>query len=132
MPFINQWWLPDGEQQLPLVRTIRKFIEERTVKPRTQASEDIRAMKALISKLSIDESPKNSIEDIESLQDSSTPSSVGNTPSHYGHDLADPQQASHASDYREVSPTSSSGVMQPDFSATDEFAYQRLPGSWQD
>ena len=69
---IKEWWLPDGEGQPPLIRSIRSFIEERTVKPQNQAGEDIRAMKAMLSKMSLNDSPKDSPESSESMQDSIT------------------------------------------------------------
>ena len=72
---MKEWWLPNGEQQLPLIRSIRAFIEDRTVKPRTKDNEDIRAMRALLSKLSVDDSPKDSPESSSSIQESIAPAS---------------------------------------------------------
>ena len=72
---MKEWWLPNGEQQLPLIRSIRAFIEDRTVKPRTKDNEDIRAMRAMLSKLSVDDSPKDSPESSSSVQESTVPAS---------------------------------------------------------
>ena len=72
---MKEWWFPNGEQQLPLIRSIRAFIEDRTVKPRTKDNEDVRAMRALLSKLSVDDSPKDSPESSSSIQDSIAPAS---------------------------------------------------------
>lgn len=76
IPSLNHYWFTD-EDQTPIIRSIRQFIEERTVKPRTQVNEDIRAMKALLAKLNIDESPKESPESTGSVPDSITDSSIG-------------------------------------------------------
>ena len=67
MPSINHWWLPDEEGYSQILRTIRAFIQERTTKPRTQVTEDIRAMRAIFSKFNMDDSPKDSPESADSL-----------------------------------------------------------------
>jgi hypothetical protein len=55
MPDIDRWWLPGDESYLPIIKSIRSFIEERTMAPRTQPGEDVRTIKALFSKLSMDD-----------------------------------------------------------------------------
>lgn len=60
MPDLLRWWLPNDDLYPPIVRRIRSFIEERTVKPRNQTSEDIRNMKAMFGKLNVDDSSKDS------------------------------------------------------------------------
>ena len=61
IPEVLHWWLPNEEGYPPIVRSIRAFIEERTLKPRNQPGEDVRNMKGMFSKMSIfDESPKES------------------------------------------------------------------------
>ena len=58
---ITRWWLPNDEGYTPIIRSIRTFIEERTLKPRNQSSEDVRNMKGVFSKMSLsDESPSES------------------------------------------------------------------------
>ena len=56
LPEVCRWWLRDDEGCPPIVRSIRTFMEDRSLHPRGQAkSEDVRNMKALLSDLSIDE-----------------------------------------------------------------------------
>lgn len=64
---INQWWLPNGEGYSPIIRSIRDFIEDRTVKPRDQDGEDLREIKGILSKLAIDDSPRDSPESSSSI-----------------------------------------------------------------
>ena len=105
-PSINEWWLPNGEGQPPLIRSIRSFIEERTVKPRNQANEDIRTMKAMLSKMDLNESPKDSPESSGSVPESSVASAAGagSMPRDYegGQSLSMAQISS--SDQRDFSP----------------------------
>ena len=59
IPDIRHWWLPNEEGYLPIIRSIRSFIEERTLKPGNQPqTEDLRNMKAIFSKLSINDNEK--------------------------------------------------------------------------
>jgi hypothetical protein len=64
-PDVNHWWLPNEEGFTPLLRDIRAFIKERTVayeeSKGDELRDDVRDMKAIFSKLSIDESPKSSL-----------------------------------------------------------------------
>ena len=74
---IIRWWLPDEEGYPSIIRSIRTFIEERTLEPRNQSSEDVRNMKGVFSKMSIfddslSESSKNSPETCSSVGESST------------------------------------------------------------
>ena len=74
-PSVNSWWLPDEAEYPRIIRSIRELIQDRTTKPRTQANEDIRAMRAIFSKMNMDDSPKDSPESTDSWaerMDSST------------------------------------------------------------
>lgn len=54
LPEISRWWLPDDQGYPVLVQNIRAFMEDRAIHSRGQTkSEDVRDMKALLSKLSI-------------------------------------------------------------------------------
>lgn len=55
LPEVNQWWLPNDEGRTNINRIIRSFIEERTVQPRDNTGEDLRDMKAIFSKLNIED-----------------------------------------------------------------------------
>ena len=62
LPELRHWWLPNDEGYPPIVRSIRAFIEDRT-QPRPQAqSEDVRNMRAIFSKMSIQSQPKSAID----------------------------------------------------------------------
>ena len=62
-PELQKWWLPNEEGLLPIVKSIRDFVEERTSPTTTnQTSEDVKNMKALFSKLNMDDSPRDSPE----------------------------------------------------------------------
>ena len=76
-PSIHRWWLPDEESCPPIIRAMRTFTEERTLKPRSQLGEDIRAMKAVFSRFSLDDSNSNSPESSANTADISGGSSVG-------------------------------------------------------
>ncbi|MCJ1397549.1 hypothetical protein MMC11_000743 [Xylographa trunciseda] len=67
LPEIEHWWLPNEEGYPPIIKSIRAFIEERTRAPRDQGSEDVRNIKGMFAKLSIDESPKDSPESSSSV-----------------------------------------------------------------
>lgn len=54
LPEISRWWLPDHQGYPRLIQNIRAFIEDRTIHFKGQTKiEDVRDMKALLSKLSI-------------------------------------------------------------------------------
>ncbi|KAL9033734.1 MAG: hypothetical protein Q9214_007370, partial [Letrouitia sp. 1 TL-2023] len=62
LPEILHWWLPDDEGYPAIIRSIRSFIEERTLKSSEQAkTEDVRNMKAIFSKLTLDEGTKDDL-----------------------------------------------------------------------
>jgi hypothetical protein len=50
-----QWWLPNDELYPPIIRSIRRFVEERTSEARDQHSEDLRDIKAIFSSMKIDD-----------------------------------------------------------------------------
>jgi hypothetical protein len=66
-PDVNHWWLPNDEGFTPLLHDIRAFIKERVVayeeSKRDELRDDVRDMKAIFSKLNIDDSPKSSPSD---------------------------------------------------------------------
>ena len=66
-PDVNHWWLPNDEGFTPLLRDIRAFIQERVVlyekMERDELRDDLRDMKAIFSKLNIEDSPKSSPSD---------------------------------------------------------------------
>ena len=49
------WWLPNDERYPTIVRSIRRFVEERTAPARDVPSEDLRDMKAIFSSLKLDD-----------------------------------------------------------------------------
>jgi hypothetical protein len=68
-PDVNHWWLPNDEGFSPLLRDIRAFIKERAEayeqskgdELRDDVRDDVRDMKAIFSKLNMDDSPKSSL-----------------------------------------------------------------------
>ena len=67
IPEIHHWWLPNDEGYPPIIRSIREFIEDRTMKTRDQPSEDLREIKGILSKMTIDDSPRDSPESSSSV-----------------------------------------------------------------
>ncbi|KAL9105329.1 MAG: hypothetical protein Q9227_009474 [Pyrenula ochraceoflavens] len=65
-PSVKDWWLPNDEENYPLLKSIRAFTQERAnvqgtaEQPLDHKSEDLRDMKAIFSKLNIDDSPRSS------------------------------------------------------------------------
>lgn len=60
---VTRWWLPNDEGFHPLLRDIRHFTNERTKdsgQTLDDKSEGLRDMRAIFSKLNIDESPRSS------------------------------------------------------------------------
>jgi hypothetical protein len=55
LPEINHWWLPNDEGYPNIVREIRSLSEERLTQPRDDFRENVRDMKSLFWKLSVDE-----------------------------------------------------------------------------
>jgi hypothetical protein len=49
------WWLPNDEDYPPIIRSIRKFVEERTSKAKNLPAEDLRDMKAIFASLNLDD-----------------------------------------------------------------------------
>ena len=49
------WWLPNDEGYPPIIRSIRKFVEERTTPAKDLPSEDLRDMKAIFASLNLDD-----------------------------------------------------------------------------
>ena len=47
------WWLPNDENYPPIVRSIRKFVEERTSQAKNEPAEDLRDMKAIFASLNL-------------------------------------------------------------------------------
>ncbi|PVH85998.1 hypothetical protein DL98DRAFT_408223 [Cadophora sp. DSE1049] len=47
------WWLPNDEHYPPIVRSIRKFVEERTSQAKNEPAEDLRDMKAIFASLKL-------------------------------------------------------------------------------
>lgn len=54
-PSLMRWWLPNDLGYRPVSRNIRAFVDQRTMKPRTEEAQDLRDMKALFSKLNVDD-----------------------------------------------------------------------------
>lgn len=55
LPDLNHWWLPNDEGYPDIVREIRAMTEERTNQPRDDFRENVRDMKSLFWKLSVDD-----------------------------------------------------------------------------
>lgn len=69
MPTLKQSWLADNYEQPQIIKELRHFIDERTTKPQTQQIDDIRSMRAVLEKLNLEESPKNSPDSASSTSD---------------------------------------------------------------
>jgi hypothetical protein len=54
-----EWWLPNGENYPPTIRSIRSFVEERTSTPRDEVTEDLRDMKVLFGSLNLEDDKSN-------------------------------------------------------------------------
>jgi hypothetical protein len=64
---LDEWWLPNEEGLTPIVKSVRNFVEERTQQPSNQTAKDVKDMKAMFTKLTMEDSPKQSHEDIGSF-----------------------------------------------------------------
>jgi hypothetical protein len=53
------WWLPNDEGYSPIIRSIRKFVEERTSPATDLPKEDLRDMKQIFSSLRLDDGPSD-------------------------------------------------------------------------
>lgn len=49
------WWLPNDEGYPPIIRSIRKFVEERTSPAVDLPGEDLRDMKAIFASLNLED-----------------------------------------------------------------------------
>lgn len=49
------WWLPNEERYPPIIRSIRKFVEERSSPAKDVSSGDLRDMKAIFASMKLDE-----------------------------------------------------------------------------
>ncbi|KFZ06664.1 hypothetical protein V501_07196 [Pseudogymnoascus sp. VKM F-4519 (FW-2642)] len=58
-PTCMEWWLPNGENYPPTIRSIRSFVEERTSTPRDEVTEDLRDMKVLFGSLNLEDDKSN-------------------------------------------------------------------------
>lgn len=50
------WWLPSDEAYPPIIRAIRKFVEERSSAPKDVPAEDLRDMKNIFASMNLEES----------------------------------------------------------------------------
>lgn len=55
-PDVLTWWLPGSEELTPIMKTIRDFGAERIAQPMDSTVEDVRDMKAIFSRLNVDDS----------------------------------------------------------------------------
>lgn len=55
MPELNHWWLPNDEGYPQIAREIRAMIEERSKVPRDGFREDVRDLKTLFWKMTLDD-----------------------------------------------------------------------------
>ena len=53
----SDWWLPDDEGCPTIIRFIKDFIQERTMAPRDEVSENLREMRGIFGTLTISNSP---------------------------------------------------------------------------
>ncbi|KAI9704758.1 MAG: hypothetical protein M1836_006538 [Candelina mexicana] len=58
IPEVKHWWLPNDEGYPPIIRSIRSFVDDRTMTPRSQPGEDLRNMKAIFSEVKLEDSPE--------------------------------------------------------------------------
>lgn len=54
-PSCMHWWLPNDESYPPIIRSIRKFVQERTSEARDVPAEDLRDMKAIFAQMKLDD-----------------------------------------------------------------------------
>lgn len=55
IPEVEHWWLPNDEGYTEIIREIRAMSAERMDQPRDEFREDVRDMKSLFWKLSLDD-----------------------------------------------------------------------------
>lgn len=68
LPELHHWWLPDDQGYPPIIRSIRSFIEDRTMTPKDQPGEDLRDIKNILQKVNLDDSPYHSPESVASIE----------------------------------------------------------------
>lgn len=68
-----EWWLPNGENYPPTIRSIRNFVEERTSTPRDALTEDLRDMKVLFGSLDLEDDRSNKSTPSDSMTESNSP-----------------------------------------------------------
>ena len=88
MPSVKESWLNDESQQPRILRDLRSYIEDRKMAPQTQMSEDVRNMKAVLDKLVLDESPKQSPESSSSVTETTASPSQSDSQIQAWHDRA--------------------------------------------
>ncbi|APA05342.1 hypothetical protein sscle_01g001120 [Sclerotinia sclerotiorum 1980 UF-70] len=54
------WWLPNDEMYHPIIRSIRKFVEDRTSLPKNSESKDVQDMKAVFSAMDVSDQSDSS------------------------------------------------------------------------
>lgn len=54
------WWLPNDEGYSPIIRSIRKFVEERSSVATDVPKEDLREMKQIFAALKLNDGPSSS------------------------------------------------------------------------
>lgn len=54
-PSCMHWWLPNDDSYPPIIRSIRRFVEERTSEARNVPAEDLRDIKGIFSSMSLDD-----------------------------------------------------------------------------
>lgn len=80
------WWLPNDEAYPPIIRSIRRFVEERTSPAKNMPAEDLRDMKAIFASLKLDDSS------ISPTHDKMTSPNVAVAPSQESYIANDPMQ----------------------------------------
>ena len=68
IPELHYWWLPDDQGYPPIIRSIRSFIEDRTMTPKDQPGEDLRDIKNILQKVNLDDSPIHSPASVASVE----------------------------------------------------------------
>ncbi|THV46369.1 hypothetical protein BGAL_0392g00080 [Botrytis galanthina] len=86
------WWLPNDELYHPIIRSIRKFVEDRTSLPKNAESKDVQDMKAVFSAMDIsdqsDSSPQMSNKGKSVSTDVDVASSSGWSPAQTSNDYS--------------------------------------------
>jgi hypothetical protein len=54
-PSCMHWWLPNDESYPPMIRQIRKFVEERTSEARDVPAENLRDIKTIFASMKLDD-----------------------------------------------------------------------------